>query len=230
MDRVVGILYLLSTAPACAAIPSMNDFAYRGGLNRRVLLQSVVAAVAFGELRPVFAAEQAVGAVSEVTGEAVAQLNGRRRKLESKSALYLGETINTAAQSRLRAVLARKTSLRLGANTKVRIDQFLVNTGGELVLDSGALLIDVSSKLSKKLEVQSPFALIAVRGTRFFAGPIDGIFGVFVARGAVDVTAGNRTVRLKAGEGTDIARAGDEPGPVKKWGKPKIDKAMALVR
>jgi ferric-dicitrate binding protein FerR (iron transport regulator) len=208
----------------------MNDFAYRGGLNRRVLLQSIVLAGAFGELRSVFAGEQAVGAVSEVTGEAVAQLNERSRKLERKSPLYLGETINTGVQSRLRAVLARKTSLRLGANTKVRIDQFLVNTGGELVLDSGALLIDVSSKLSKKLEVQSPFALIAVRGTRFFAGPIDGIFGVFVARGAVDVTAGNRTVRLKTGEGTDIARPGDEPGPVKKWGKPKIGKAMALVR
>jgi ferric-dicitrate binding protein FerR (iron transport regulator) len=207
----------------------MNVFAYRGGLNRRVLLQGVVAAGAFGELRAVFAAEQAVGAVSEVTGEAVAQLNDRRRKLEPKSALYLGETINTAAQSRLRAVLARKTSLRLGANTKVRIDQFLVNTGGELVLDSGALLIDTSGKFPKGLDVQSPFALIAVRGTRFFAGPIEGIFGVFVSRGVVDVTAGDQTVRLRTGEGTDIAHPGDAPGSVKKWGKPKIDKAMALV-
>jgi ferric-dicitrate binding protein FerR (iron transport regulator) len=127
-------------------------------------------------------------------------------------------------------VLERKTSLRLGANTRVRIDQFLINTGGELVLDSGALLIDISSKLSKGLEVQSPFALIAVRGTRFFAGPIEGIFGVFVSRGEVDVIAADRTVRLKTGEGTDIARPGDAPGPVKKWGRPKIDKAMALVR
>jgi ferric-dicitrate binding protein FerR (iron transport regulator) len=208
----------------------MNDFTYRGGPNRRILLQSVLLAGTVGQLRPLFAADEVVGAVSEVTGEAVAQLNDRRRKLEHKSPLYLGDTINTGAQSRLRAVLKRKTSLRLGANTKVRIDQFLINTGGELVLDSGALLIDISSKLSKGLEVQSPFALIAVRGTRFFAGPIEGIFGVFVSRGEVDVIAADRTVRLKTGEGTDIARPGDAPGPVKKWGKPKIDKAMALVR
>jgi ferric-dicitrate binding protein FerR (iron transport regulator) len=208
----------------------MNDFTYRGGPNRRILLQSVLLAGTVGQLRPLFAADEVVGAVSEVTGEAVAQLNDRRRKLEHKSPLYLGDTINTGAQSRLRAVLERKTSLRLGANTKVRIDQFLINTGGELVLDSGALLIDISTKLSKGLEVQSPFALIAVRGTRFFAGPIEGIFGVFVSRGEVDVIAADRTVRLKTGEGTDIARPGDAPGPVKKWGKPKIDKAMALVR
>jgi ferric-dicitrate binding protein FerR (iron transport regulator) len=208
----------------------MNDFTYRGGPNRRILLQSVLLAGTVGQLRPLCAADEAVGAVSEVTGEAVAQLNDRRRKLEHKSPLYLGDTINTGAQSRLRAVLERKTSLRLGANTRVRIDQFLINTGGELVLDSGALLIDISSKLSKGLEVQSPFALIAVRGTRFFAGPIEGIFGVFVSRGEVDVIAADRTVRLKTGEGTDIARPGDAPGPVKKWGRPKIDKAMALVR
>jgi ferric-dicitrate binding protein FerR (iron transport regulator) len=208
----------------------MNDFTYRGSPNRRILLQSFLLAGTVGQLRPLFAADEAVGAVSEVTGEAVAQLNDRRRKLEHRSPLYLGDTINTGAQSRLRAVLERKTSLRLGANTKVRIDQFLINTGGELVLDRGALLIDISSKLSKGLEVQSPFALIAVRGTRFFAGPIEGIFGVFVSRGEVDVTAADRTVRLKTGEGTDIARPGDAPGPVKKWGKPKIDKAMALVR
>ena len=214
----------------CCNSVMVSDFANRGSLSRRVLLQCIVLAGASGQLRPLFAAEQIVGAVSDVNGEAVAQLNDRRRKLTQKSPLYIGDTINTGAQSRLRALLARKTSLRLGANTKVRIEQSLVNTGGELVLDSGVLLIDTSGKLPKGLEVQSPFALIAVRGTRFFAGPIEGIFGVFVSRGAVDVTAGNRTVRLGTGEGTDIARPGDEPGPVKKWGKPKIDKAMALVR
>ena len=42
-------------------------------------------------------------------------------------------------------------------------------------------------------------------------------------------TAGGNTVRLKTGEGTDISHAGGPPEPVKKWGAPKIAKAMALV-
>lgn len=201
-----------------------------GTINRRLLLQGIVAGTAFCAVRPAFSAETAVGTVSEIAGEVVAELSGQRRKLTRKSSIFLNDTLKTAARSRLRALLARRTSLRLGAKTSVRIDRFIVDSGGELVLDSGALLIDTRGKLLKSLEVQSPFALIAVRGTRFFAGPIDGIFGVFVARGAVDVTGGGSTVRLNAGEGTDIARPGAPPGAVKKWGQPKIAKAMALVR
>lgn len=199
-------------------------------IDRRLLLQGFVTGTAFCTLRPAFSAEAVVGSVSEITGDVFAELNDQRRKLARKSSIFLNDTLKTAARSRLSAVLARKTNLRLGAETSVRIDRFIVDSGGELVLDSGALLVDTRGKLLKSLEVQSPFALIAVRGTRFFAGPIDGIFGVFVARGAVDVSGGGSTARLNTGEGTDIARSGDPPGPVKMWGQPKIAKAMALVR
>ncbi|MGE0004846.1 MAG: FecR domain-containing protein [Parvibaculaceae bacterium] len=199
-------------------------------VDRRRLLRVLAAGAMLPAVPSVFAAGTSIGSVSEITGEVSAELDGRSRKLKRKSALFLNETVRTAARSRLRALLARKTSLRLGAETTVRIDRFIVDQGGELVLDSGALLIDTRGKLLKSLEVESPFALIAVRGTRFFAGPIDGIFGVFVARGAVDVTGGGRTVRLAAGQGTDIPRAGGPPGPVRTWGAPKIAKAMALVQ
>jgi ferric-dicitrate binding protein FerR (iron transport regulator) len=168
--------------------------------------------------------------VLELRGAAFAELGEKRRKLKLKSTVFLGDTVSTGARSRLRTLLARKTSLRLGAETTVRIDTFIVNTGGELALGSGAILLDTrSGKFTKGIELQSPFALIAVRGTRVFAGDIEGTFGVFVARGAVDVTAAGKTVRLEAGEGTDIKRPGDPPGEVKRWGQPKIAKAMALV-
>jgi ferric-dicitrate binding protein FerR (iron transport regulator) len=207
----------------------MGQLSSRYAIDRRLLLQGIVAGTAFYAVRPAVSAATAVGTVSEIVGDVVAELGGQRRKLTRKSSIFLNDTLKTAARSRLRAMLARKTSLRLAAETSVRIDRFLVDSGGELVLDSGALLIDTRGKLPKNLEVQSPFALIAVRGTRFFAGPIDRTFGVFVAKGAVDVTGGGSTVRLNAGEGTDIARAGGPPGPVKAWGQPKIAKAMALV-
>jgi ferric-dicitrate binding protein FerR (iron transport regulator) len=208
----------------------MRILSPRRTIDRRLLLQGFVASATLDVFRPAFAAQSIVGTVSEVVGEVMAELNAKRRKLKRRSSIFLSDTLRTAARSRLRALLARKTTLRLGAETTVRIDRFIVDSGGELVLESGALLIDTRGKLLKRLEVESPFALIAVRGTRLFAGPIDGIFGVFVARGAVDVTAGGSTVRLGAGEGTDIAQAGGPPGPVRKWGAPKIAKAMALVQ
>jgi ferric-dicitrate binding protein FerR (iron transport regulator) len=176
------------------------------------------------------AAAAVVGAIAELRGEAVAQAGGERRKLKVKSPVAIGDTLATGEDSRLKAALKGKTVLRLGSQTKVTIDKFIANSGGELVLGDGALLLDApSGKFRKGLTIESPFALIAVRGTRVFAGPIDGTFGVFVSKGAVDVSAGGKKVSLKAGEGTDIARASDPPGPVKAWKKPKIDKATALV-
>jgi ferric-dicitrate binding protein FerR (iron transport regulator) len=71
--------------------------------------------------------------------------------------------------------------------------------------------------------------LIAVRGTRFFAGPSNGVFGVFVERGSVTVAAAARQVLLRAGQGTDIHHPGAAPTPAAKWGRPRIDAAFGSV-
>ena len=70
---------------------------------------------------------------------------------------------------------------------------------------------------------------MAVRGTRFFAGPSNNLFGVFVARGVVTVSAAGQQVTLREGEGTDIASPGAPPTPVKRWGAERIRAALASV-
>jgi hypothetical protein len=199
-------------------------------LTRRLLLKAAGGFLLAG-FAPEALAEEALGEVSALRGRAMARRKAKRRPLEEGSSVFLGETLVTARRSRLTALLAGKTTLRLGAETSLRLDRFIAERGGELALGNGALLLDTPAREpgERGVVVRSPFALIAVRGTRYFAGPIDGIFGVFVERGSVNVTAGGRTVRLRAGQGTDIRRAGDPPGPVRRWGRPKIAKAMALV-
>jgi ferric-dicitrate binding protein FerR (iron transport regulator) len=76
--------------------------------------------------------------------------------------------------------------------------------------------------------VRSPFALIAVRGTHFFAGPSWGAFGVFVARGRVRVAASGRQVELKDDEGTDIMHPGAAPTPPAEWSSDRIRDAIDL--
>jgi hypothetical protein len=71
--------------------------------------------------------------------------------------------------------------------------------------------------------VSSPY------GTRFFAGPSDGVFGVFVARGVVLVVGQNRSMRVEAEFGTDIAAHGMEPTPPHRWAVARIKPAMASV-
>ena len=173
---------------------------------------------------------QAVGAVLDVQGIAVAELGTDRRPLAVRSAVHSGETLSTGDRSRLKALLARNATLSLSANARLTIDRFIAGSSGTIALTSGALLIDSATRsLRRSLTVTSPYAIIGTRGTRFFAGELGDNFSVFVARGAVDVRAAGRTVRLRSGEGTDIAAIGAAPGPVKRWGAEKIGRAMALV-
>ena len=200
-------------------------------MTRRFLLYGIVLLSLYCSLTTLSAGPSAIGIVAEMRGRALAELNEQRRSLGFNSSVFLGDRLKTAEDSRLAVLLAEKTRLRLGANTTVTIDKFIAEAGGELSLGSGALLIEAPvNSLPEGLTVESPFALIAVRGTVFFAGLINGVFGVFVKSGSLDVTAAGKTVRLKKGEGTDIAKVGDPPGPVKKWGKAKINKAFALVQ
>jgi ferric-dicitrate binding protein FerR (iron transport regulator) len=174
------------------------------------------------------AAARSVGAVSEVKGIAVAEIGDDRRPLAVRSALHLGETLSTGDNSRLKALLARSANLSLSANARIKIDRIIADSG-TVALSSGALLLDTAAR-SRGLTVTSPYGIIGTRGTRFFAGELGENFSVFVERGAVDVRAAGRTVRLRAGEGTDIASIGAAPGPVRRWGAEKIARAMALVR
>jgi ferric-dicitrate binding protein FerR (iron transport regulator) len=200
-------------------------------LDRRSALRMLALLPALLPATRALAAAETVGNITELKGKASAELAGKTRALKLKAPVHLAETLITGGgEARLTALLAVKTTLRLGARTKVRIDKFIVDSGGELSFNSGALLLDAPSEsFEKGLTIDSRFALIAVRGTKFFAGRLGEAFSVFVEEGAVDVTAAGQTVRLASGEGTDIANAGDPPGEVRRWGAPKIARAMRLV-
>jgi len=71
---------------------------------------------------------------------------------------------------------------------------------------------------------------MAVRGTQFFAGPSNGVFGVFVQNGTLEVSAAGETVTLSAGQGTNLQKPGSAPTPPVDWGKPRIDAAYGRVR
>ncbi|WP_213739421.1 FecR family protein [Bradyrhizobium sp. dw_411] len=196
--------------------------------NRRWLLRSGALALPFIlALRPARAVER-VGSVEEITGEAFAEIESVRRALGRAAPVFLSEEIVTGVASRLGMRLGRETTVRLGEQARLKIDRYVVNAGGEMTLRSGPLLFDGPPHRAR-VQIRSPFALIAVRGTRFFAGPSNDRFGVFVARGSVAVTAAGEQVILRQGEGTDIAAPGAPPTPVKRWGAERIRAALASV-
>jgi ferric-dicitrate binding protein FerR (iron transport regulator) len=173
----------------------------------------------------------AAGEVEDLKGNAFADAGQQHRALDKASPLYVGDRISTSASSRLTMRLGTDTTIKLGENTQLVIDRFLSETGGEISLESGPILFDRPPGARRiPMQIRSPYAVIAVRGTQFFAGPSNGVFGVFVQDGTLDVSAAGSTVTLSAGQGTNLQTPGAAPTAPVNWGKLRIDAAYASVR
>lgn len=198
---------------------------------RRLLLLASfgVAAPAFAQARP------RVGQVAAAVGQATAQFGPTpARPLAPPDPVLMLDTLSTGPAARLACTLAGGIALRLGAEALLTIDEAVLGrprAGLVLRAQGGPLLIEREpARAQPPLSVTLPWARIGVRGTRFFAGPLDGVNAVFVARGRVAVEAGTGIVTLEAGEGVDIPPGGGgAPGPVRRWGDARIARAMAAV-
>jgi hypothetical protein len=194
---------------------------------RRALIVGAAAIVAGGSLH---AEESPAGTIETLRGEAFAEGPKPRRALQPAAEVFIGDLVETATNSALTMHLGKTTFVKLGALAKFRIDNFVVDAGGTLDLEQGPMLIEHNgSSKSEDLRVRSPFGLIAVRGTMFFAGPSNDVFGVFVASGLVAVTGGGRTVILRPGLGTNIANPGDAPTEPRRWSPGRIRAALRSV-
>jgi hypothetical protein len=199
-------------------------------LDRRLpLFVAVVTATLLPVASQAQPAEQ-VGSVQDIKGEAFVEVQAQRRNLERAAPLFIRDTVGTGSQSRLTMHLGKDTILRVGAEARVTIDRLLVNAGGEITLNSGPIMYErPAGSNPARMQIRSPYGLIAVRGTRFFAGPSAGVFGVFVGRGSVTVSAAGGRVTLRAGQGTNLAYPGARPTPAATWGSERIRAALGSV-
>ncbi|MDI4656315.1 FecR family protein [Xanthobacter autotrophicus] len=194
--------------------------------SRRGLLSLAALALACGR----GAAADRAGIVEALAGEGGAERGGARLPLATGDAVFVGDMVVTGETARLAMRLGAATQVRLGGRTRLRIDRFLVDRGGVFTLGNGAMLYDrPDGAPGRDVEVETPYGRLAVRGTRFFAGPSQERFGVFVMRGRVRVSAGDATVDLGPGQGTDVAAIGGAPSPVRAWSEARIRAALALV-
>lgn len=197
---------------------------------RRLLYVPVIACLAAIGLPHGAPAAEAVGEVAGARGKAFLARESGNELAAKGLPVLLDDTALTLDESRLDLALGRATRLRLGANASLKIDRFVAGLDTELSLERGPILIERWKGAEKKFEVKTPYALLAARGTEFFAGPSKGVFGVFVKSGILDVVTRQATVRLKAGQGTDFTAPGDPPSAVKIWAQPRVEEALWSVR
>jgi hypothetical protein len=99
-------------------------------------------------------------------------------------------------------------------------------------LQSKALLVDApKQKAKQRLQVITPQAIAAVRGTKWAVDVQDTRTSVLVLRGKVAVRrpSGGRQVELGPGEGVDVDRSSTDPLTVKRWAQPRGDALMARL-
>jgi len=72
-------------------------------------------------------AAEAAGAVETSRGDCYAEAAARRRALAPAAEVFIGDAVGTGAQSALGLRLGSVTRVKLGAETRLRIDRFLVD-------------------------------------------------------------------------------------------------------
>jgi hypothetical protein len=153
----------------------------------------------------------AVGTVTKVQNEA--QIGAATAVVGAP--VQMNDRLRTGANARLQVTFHDNSSLTLGENANVVVDRFVFNpdkSSAEVVLKAtqGALRFaggKIEEMHHKDIVVKTPYAALAVRGTHFWAGHIDGQYGVLLLNGKLSVSnRAGAVVLSQPGWGTDIGQ------------------------
>jgi hypothetical protein len=184
------------------------------------------------------AAQEVIGAVSRIQGEASGTRGGATRALGLNASVFLNELVSTGEAARLEVTFTDNTRLTLGQKAELMLDKYVYNpAAGSGTIKFGVVGVfrffsgQVSKLASSDVSVTTPVASVGIRGTEFWGGPIDDqALGVFLIEGAVSVSnAAGEQILSQPGQGTNIATPGAAPGPVTFWPPDKVTRAIATV-
>jgi hypothetical protein len=184
------------------------------------------------------AAQEAIGTVSRLQGEASGTRNGATRALGLSSSVFLNDIVSTADTARLEVTFTDNTRLTLGERAKLTLDTYVFDSAARSgmikfgVVGAFRFISGQVSKLaSSEVSMTTPVAIVGIRGTEFWGGPVDDqVLGVFLIEGAVSVSnAAGQQILSQPGQGTNIAAPGAAPGPVTFWAPDKVSRALATV-
>lgn len=195
------------------------------------LAAAIVALVALSA--PAAEAASAIGQLEAKQRVVNAQAAGDTRPLDKGADVFAQETIETGRDSRARLRFRDDSTLTMSADASVALDDFVfdANTNTVITVSKGALRF-VSDKFGsgRTVSIRTPAATIGIRGTDFWAGPIEGAFGVVLLEGVVEVSNDGGSIILdEPGEGTLILGPDIAPGPPSLWPDERRARALATT-
>ena len=176
--------------------------------------------------------------MSRIQGEARGTRGCTTQALSLNTSVFPNEDVSTGAAGRVEIIFTDDTRLTLGEKAKLTLDRYVFNPAagsGTIRFRLVGALRFLSGQVSKLrtsvVSITTPVAAVGIRGTEFWAGPIDNqALGVFLIEGAVSVSnAAGERILGQPGQGTNIAAPGAAPGPVTFWPPDKVNRALAAV-
>ena len=204
---------------------------------QRFLVVVIVTAAALAVGVPAMAAER-VGEVTRLQADATAKNVDENRTLQSGSDVFDGDVLSTGRQARLEVTFVDGTVVTLGENAVLEVTDYIYDPDGDnsvstLDMITGAFLMatgEIGRQDPDDVTVRTNLAVVGIRGTQFWGGPIDGNYGVLLLDGSISVTTDAGTVILTAtGEGTTVTDAGTAPSDPVIWPDDKTARAFETV-
>ncbi len=201
---------------------------------RGVILAVLGAGAVLGGLGPAGqadAAERVAGYVVTVEGHGGDRLGagkGQSTPLEARQKVSYGDRLTTQAESRVQLFLWGRVVFVLGPNSQLELSA--PGRGArEQVLRMGPgsfrLLAPAGGAQVARLLVMTPTAVTEVRGAEILGEVDEKNTAIAVVRGEAEVrgAAKGGSVRVRAGQGTEVAD-GQDPTEPAEWDKERLDR------
>ncbi len=154
-----------------------------------------------------------IGQIAILEGQAYTANEENRRSLKEEDPVFLGSIIETGTDSKVIILFIDDTQITLGENAELLIDEYIFDpydsneNKAEFNVTKGAFHW-VSGMLSKRehpqVKIKTSAGSIGIRGTEFWAGDLEGGYGVFVDDGLVSFDGIWGSVEMPAGSGTFV--------------------------
>ena len=198
----------------------------------------VVAAIAL-VLSPIAAfAEDAIGVITRLEGDATASKNGLVRSLDPGSEVFLSEVLSTGPETRLELVLTDDTRIILSDQTIASVADFAFvpaeDRGNAVISLLRGAFRAISGRIAdmqdKELVFRTQAATIGIRGTDFFGGYEGRKLGVALLDEDSALSVENDHGSDLAGQfqGTDV-EPGMAPEAAHEWPQWRIEKSRERV-
>ena len=195
--------------------------------NSEIKLSFIIFILIFLIKAPIQAQFQPSGVVKLVEGNGIIIRNGIQINLQKKETIIKnGDLILTNESGKIILTLLGGDNVFLAPGTEIKFKENKKKKGLSNIINrnltlKGRLLAKIRKNLARPIQIRTPNAIVAVKGTEFVTEFIQGITNVGTIKGLVSMTSivNNKSVELKEGTMSSVNIDGEVMPPSEFSGK-----------